>query len=197
MATSYQTSLPPTTIVSTTPSLVPMAMSAQSAVHHSSQVPISLPPPQLPTNNGAAIYTYQHGVSFAGANGPSTIPQTTTAYYYPPTTYQSVPPQQHSIFTTTCYPDYLTTSLQTPQLPLQVLQTLQSPPNLPPLVPTSSLMRIVPPPSLILQSSNFAVNSQQQNSVLSPSLTSGFSGSGDCKSTETRWRSSSFSVCVL
>lgn len=186
MPAPYQTALPPTT----TPSLVSTSMSGQPSVHQSTHVPMNMPPPQLPSTTAAAMYTYQPAVTFTGTGGQPTIPpQTTTTFYYPQTTYQSVPPQQHSIYTT-CYPEYMTTSMQPLQLPLQALQTMQPPPP----VPTSSLMSIIPPPPVILQNSTFTGNGQQQqthqhqhqNGVMSPSITSGFSGSGDCKSTETR-----------
>jgi hypothetical protein len=104
-----------------------------------------------------------------------------TTYYYPQTTYHSIPPQQqHQTTYHTGYPDYVT--MQAPP-PVQTMQSLQT---MPPPMSTTTLMSIAPPTMMVPTGHpGMLSQQQQQHGVMSPSLTSGFSGSGDCKSTET------------
>jgi hypothetical protein len=92
-----------------------------------------------------------------------------------------MPPQQQPQQTYhTGYHDYITASMQPPPL-MQTIATMPPPP-----VSTNTLMSIAPP-TMIMTSGHPGMlqQQQQQHGVMSPSLTSGFSGSGDCKSTES------------
>lgn len=131
----------------------------------------------MPPVTTTAIYNFQPALSYHQACS-TTLPALQVppppTFFYPPTTYPSLPPQQPG---------------QPPAPPQPAYHTgyhdfLPMPPvNIPPPVTTTTLMSIAPP-TMIVPSGPSGIL-QQQHGVMSPSLTSGFSGSGDCKSTET------------
>lgn len=142
---------------------------SQASAASAAPVVPSAPPVQAVTaqpQSNTAIY-YGQPPSMAQVNYQPTA--TTAAYYYqpqpqpPPTSAPTTASSSTAGYIYTSYPDFTSPPPQVPTMMMVQPNTVEAAGNYP--------------------SSTAAV--PQQHGVMSPSLTSGFSGSGDCKSTET------------
>ena len=178
--------LAPTTVTTTlvppppTTTAVPITAAIPPPQHQQPSPPPPVPQQQLTPVTTTAIYSYQPTLTYQHCSQtlPALQAPPPTTYYYPQTTYHTMPPQQAPAPPPPLQPGYHTGYHDFVPMP---------PVTVPPPVTTTTLMSIVPPPNMIVQSGHSGMLQQQQlqHGVMSPSLTSGFSGSGDCKSTET------------